>query len=125
MTISILDANVLLRFLVRDNTAQYNQAQQWFKEAEDGRRKIIIIPLVVAEACYVLGSFYGQSRDSIADMLEIFISQRWLQVEERDVLLGVWQYYRKGLHFVDSYLRAWTDINGGTILSFDKALLKI
>lgn len=124
MIASILDTNVLLRFLVKDNVVQYGQAQQWFKEAEDGKRKIVIVPIVVAEACYVLASFYGQSRDSIADMLEVFVSQRWLQVEERDILLGLWQYYRKGWHFVDSYLRAWAELRSGFIISFDKALNK-
>jgi len=124
MTNSILDTNVLLRFLVKDNSAQYNLAKQWFKEAEDGKRKIIVVPLVVAEACYVLASFYEQSHDKIADMLEVFVSQRWLQVEERDILLGLWQYYRKGLHFVDSYLRAWAELRDGNMLTFDKALNK-
>lgn len=124
MNLALLDTNVLVRFLVKDNDVQHEQAEKWFREAEDGARKIVITPVVIAETSFVLESFYEQSRDRIADALEVFISQRWIQVEERDVLLGLWQYYRKGLHLVDSYLRAWVELRGGTILSFDKALNK-
>ena len=125
MIYSILDTNVLVRLLVGDNAIQHAQAERWVKEAESGDRKIVVTPIVIAETSFVLESFYRQARDKIADALEIFVSQRWLQTEEREVLLGIWQYYRQGLHFVDSYLRSWVDVNGGTILSFDKALNKL
>ena len=124
MILSILDTNVLLRFLLEDNAAQHAKAAQWFGEADAGKRKIVVTPLVIAEASFVLESFYKHPKEKIADALEVFVSQRWLQVEERDVLLGLWQYYRKGLHFVDSYLRSWTALRGGSILSFDKELNK-
>ena len=53
----ILDTNVLLRFLVGDNKQQHQEAERWFKEAEQRKRKIVLVPLVVAETCFVLESF--------------------------------------------------------------------
>lgn len=122
MSVSILDTNVLVRFFVGDNTTQRTEAEQWFKEAERGTRSIVITPIVIAETSFVLESFYKQRRNSIADALEVMIGQRWLRVEERNVLLRTLSHYRKGLHFVDSYLRAWTTVHGGDILTFDKDL---
>ncbi len=124
MSNSFLDTNVLVRFLVGDIPRQQVQAEQWFKQAEQGKRSIMVSALVIAETVFVLESFYKQSRDSIADALEVFVGQRWLRVEEREVLLQLWPWYRKGLHFVDSYLRAIIGSKGGEILSFDKKLLK-
>lgn len=123
MTFDVLDTNVLVRFLVGDNTAQKKQAEQWFKEGESGKRKIVVFPIVVAEGSFVLESFYKKQRKDIADAFEIFLSQRWLQVVERDALLSLWQEYRKGLHFVDSFLLAWARCNEGRVLSFDRGLL--
>ena len=117
-----LTPNVLVRFLVDDNTAQKKQAEQLFKEGESGKRKIVVLPIVVAEGSFVLESFYKKRREEIANAFEIFLSQRWLQVVERDTLLSLWQWYRDGLHFVDSFLLALARCNEGRVLTFDKEL---
>lgn len=124
MTNFILDTNVLVRFLVGDHPAHQQKAQEWFKAAELGQCSILVTPLVIAETCFVLESVYKQPRVAIADALEIFVSQRWLRVEERDILLHLWSDYKRGLHFVDSYLRAWVEIHGGKAMSFDKQVIK-
>ena len=118
----ILDTNVLLRFLVGDNAVQQKRAAQWLKEAADGKRIIIVPVIVIAEACFVLESFYKRSRGDIADALEVFLAERWLHAEDRDVALGVWPWYRQGAHFVDSFLRAKARAEGAEILTFDKKL---
>ena len=120
----ILDTNVLVRFLVGDHPVHQKQAQEWFKAAELGHCSIIVTPLVIAETCFVLESVYKHPRQAIADAMEIFISQRWLRVAERDILLQLWPDYKRGLHFVDSYLRAWVKIYGGKAMSFDKQVVK-
>jgi predicted nucleic-acid-binding protein len=124
MKIELLDTNVLLRFLVGDNKNQQETAKQWFKEAEQRKRIIAVVPIVVAETAFVLESFYKKSRQEIADALELFVSQKWLRVEDREVLIRVWPRYCQGFHFVDSFLLAWTQAHSGTILSFDQKLSK-
>lgn len=119
----ILDTNVLLRFLVGDNKSQQIQAIEWFRQAEKGEIKIIVVPLVIAETCFVLESFYKQNRSDIISSMEVFISQRWLRVENRDVIKHTWFYYQNNLHFVDSYLLAWSKISQDGILSFDQKVL--
>lgn len=120
----VLDTNVLLRFLVGDNQSQQKQAVEWFKEAEAGKRKIIVVPLVVAEACFVLESFYKKQRQEIVQALEVFVGQRWLQVEDREVLLKLWPHYLRNLHFVDSFLLAWGEVYETKLLTFDRQLHK-
>ena len=121
---NILDTNVLIRFLVEDNKSQKDQAEEWFLEAQNGKRRIVIKPLVVAEACFVLESFYKKSRKEIVQVLQVFLSQRWLKVEDRDALLNMWKWYLKNLHFVDSFLLSWAELNELTLLSFDKQALR-
>jgi predicted nucleic-acid-binding protein len=124
----VLDTNVILRYLVGDDTNQQKQAEIWFREAQGGNRKIVISALVVAEACFVLESFYEKNRSEIADTMVVFLSQKWLVVPERAALLSMWNSYKDGLHLLDSYLIASSNHMSAsektTVLSFDKQLIK-
>ncbi len=120
----ILDTNIILRFFVGDNKAQQKKSKLIFAEAERGKRKLLVKPLVIAECCFVLESFYKKKRDQIASSFEVFLSQKWLVVEGREELLLMWNWYRKNFHFVDSYLLAWTKVKKSGIVSFDKKILK-
>lgn len=118
----VVDTNVLIRFFVGDNKVQQKKASSWFSRAQKGKKKLIIKTLIVAETCFVLESFYKKQRNEISDVFEVFLSQSWLAVEERNVMLSLWTWYREGFHFVDSYLLSWAKNNNSFILSFDKKL---
>lgn len=120
----LIDTNIILRYLVGDDENLYQKAKQIFSEAKNGKRKIGVKVVVVAECCYVLESFYKKSKNDVADTMEVFLSQKWLKVEDRQPLLSMWQWYRENLHFVDSYLLACSKLNNFKILSFDKILNK-
>lgn len=118
----IVDTNVILRFLVGDDTIQQEKARELFLRAKKRERKLVIKTLVVAEVCFVLESFYKKRREEITEAFEVFLSQKWLEVEERDILLLLWSWYKKGLHFVDCYLLSWAKSNHSQIVTFDKKL---
>lgn len=120
----ILDTNVLLRFLVGDNPKQQKIAEGWFKEGQTKKRHIVVAALVVAEAVFVLESFYKKDRAEIANALSVFVSQKWLYVKEREILLKALEQYSLGLHMVDSFLLALAKTQEGGILTFDQSLLK-
>jgi len=118
----VVDTNVLLRFFVGDEELQQKQASSLFSQAQKGKRKLVIKSLVVAETCFVLESFYKKQRNEIADVFEVFLAQSWLVIEEREILLKLWFWYKTGLHFVDSYLLSWAKNTTSSIISFDKKL---
>lgn len=119
----VVDTNVLVRFFVGDNKLQQKQASNFFSQAQKGKRKLVIKSLVVAEACFVLESFYKKQREEISGVFEVFLSQSWLAVEERDILLSLWGWYKEGFHFVDSYLLSWAKNKDSSIVSFDKKII--
>ena len=121
----ILDTNVILRFLVGDQPEQQQQASVWFEKAEQGELKLVVKSLVVAEVCFVLESFYKKSREEIADVLVVFLSQKWIQVEDREVLIALWPWYKNNFHFVDSFLLAYSAINQDQVLTFDQQMVKV
>ncbi len=119
MKSSIVDTNVILRYLLGDNPEQQAQARKWFKQAEENRRELLVTPIVIAEVSFILESFYKKNREEIADVLLVLVSQKWLQVEERTILIGLWRWYKQGFHFVDSYLLSWKKEHAGKVLTFD------
>ncbi|OGK38887.1 hypothetical protein A3F34_01535 [Candidatus Roizmanbacteria bacterium RIFCSPHIGHO2_12_FULL_44_10] len=121
----ILDTNVILRYLVGDIPEQQKKAKSIFKAAEKGIIDLRVKVLVIAEACFVLESFYNKSREEIADSFQVFLSQKWLYVDDRKSLLSLWEQYEKGFHFVDSYIISWAQQNDGEIITFDKKLAKL
>ena len=118
----VVDTNVLIRYLVRDHEDHYQQAVKWFTQATAGSIELEVKALVVAEAVFVLQSFYQQKRDPIAESFEVLLSQRWLLIENREALLGAFNWYRQGLHFVDSYLISCAHQGSCEILTFDQKL---
>mgnify|MGYP001562365364 CR=1 FL=1 len=120
----LIDTNILTRFFIGDNPEQHKKAEKFFREAELGKRKLRLTALVAAEVVYVLESFYKRQRQEIAEFLEVFISQKWLIVENRKIMQNIWPWYLQGFHFVDSFLLAWGKANNEKILSFDKKLMR-
>ncbi len=119
-----LDTNVVVRYLLGDVPALQKKAEEIFRSAENGEIRLTFNSVVVAELVFVLESYYKKSREDIVLPLKVLISQRWIQVPEREVLNNVWAMYLSGLHFVDAYLLACAKINQGVVVSFDKELLK-
>jgi predicted nucleic acid-binding protein len=122
--IELIDTNVIVRYLVGDNRERYEQAKMIFSEAERGKRKILVKTVVVAEVCFVLKSVYKKTEEEIALAMEVFLAQKWLRVEERQVMLLMWKWYKENLHFVDSYLLACASLEKTKIITFDHKLGK-
>lgn len=120
----LLDTNIILRYLVKDDESLFKKAEAIFKEGESGKRKLMVKVVVVAETCFVLESFYQKSRVDIAGAMEVLLSQKWLKVEDREPLLLMWNWYVDSLHFVDSYLLATSKLSGYKLITFDKKLEK-
>lgn len=120
----LLDTNVLLRAVVIDSPEQLAQAKRLFDEAKRGEINLLVTPVVIGEACFVLESFYKQPIAKIADTMEVFLSADWLLIEQRDALQGMWDFYRRKMHFVDSYLLALAKHNSYQLATFDVTLSK-
>ena len=118
----IVDTNIFVRFLVADNESFFQLASKWLKEAESGKRELVVKAVVVAEVCFVLESVYKRNHVDITSKVSGVLSASWLEVEDADVIEHAWNYYRDGEHFVDSFLLAWSKVHEGKILTFDQKL---
>jgi predicted nucleic-acid-binding protein len=122
-----LDANVILRFILRDHGELSSKAREIMQAASDGRIAVHCDPVIVAEVVYVLASNYGASRVRIAEALESVLKPDSTVMQDKERYLRALRIYAEtNAHFGDACACATAlDDCEGRLLSFDRALSKI
>jgi predicted nucleic-acid-binding protein len=126
MKTALLDTNTLVRFLTGEPETQARETAELFASAEQGRIRLLVLPLVVAEVVFVLTGFYRQDRQAVATALSVLLASPGFISPERDRLLHALKLFGSGkLDFVDCYLAAISIVEKLPLVSFDQALGKL
>ncbi|MDQ7794938.1 MAG: PIN domain-containing protein [bacterium] len=116
-----LDANVLIRFLTRDQPEQARAALAVFLRAKEGEFELRLCPLVVAEAAWVLDSYYGFSRRQISQALVSLIMAEGVVTQDGGLLVSaLGQMEDRNVPFVDAFLAELVRTHGEAVCSFDR-----
>lgn len=117
-----IDANVILRYLLNDHQEFSQKAQKIMLEAEQGRLKLLVAPITIAEVVWTLESFYKIPRKEIADILSAFVCADGIKAEEEDVVLFALKSYKESnVDFIDAYLsHHMAKLGNRKIFTFDK-----
>lgn len=122
----LLDTNVLLRFITGEPVGQAKEVANLILAAEAGQMRLAVLPMVLAEAVFVLTGFYEHSRNKVAGVLSHLISCRGFHSDEQDRMLYALELFGSGkLDFVACYLAAASIRDGRFLVSFDRDLAKI
>ena len=115
-----LDTNVLVRYLVRDDSAQAARAD---RELEQDAR-FFIDSIVLCELVWVLEAGYGFSRPRIVDALERILAAAPFEIESRDLALAALEDFRRSpADFSDCLIGRRNRAAGATeTVTFDRSL---
>jgi len=114
----LIDANVLLRFLLNDNEEQAEKAKEIILSG-----KCILLSEVLAEVVYVLSNVYEVSRSDVSASVKKLLPR--IYIENYPVIEKALDNYEfTKLDFVDCILLAYNRIEGSQIFTFDKDLSK-
>jgi predicted nucleic acid-binding protein len=117
----LVDANVLLRFLVGEPAAQAAAARKLFQRAAAGDLVLDVSPVTVAEVYYTLVWFYEVDRRASAEKLSLLLQQHGVKVrEESQVLLALARLQTANVGFADAFLAAGAEEEGVEVASFDR-----
>jgi predicted nucleic-acid-binding protein len=121
-----IDTNILVRFLVRDDTKQANKVYRIFKNAEDNNSAMFVSTLVVLELLWVLESVYKVDRLDILDSISQMMLMPALQFENKGVIQSFIPAARTSTFDLSDLLIAHTAKNDGCelVLTFDKKASK-
>ncbi|MBC7252255.1 MAG: type II toxin-antitoxin system VapC family toxin [Anaerolineae bacterium] len=116
-----VDTNVILRFLVNDPPDMAAEAAQLFQAVEDGKVKLVVDDTVIAEAVWVLQSYYRHQAADIATTLRDFLLQNGIETEDKATLLQALTLYEtRNIDFADALIAARMQKNGiAHVFSFD------
>lgn len=121
----VVDANVILRYLLGDVEELYHQAEKVFTEAMEGKRRLFIPQSVVAEVVYVLSKVYKVPKSDIVSAINFFLKLRNCKVQDGKIVKVALEIYQsENLSFIDCLLCAYSKVSNYKLLSFDEKLLK-
>lgn len=119
----VVDANVVLRYLLRDHEQFYKKAEALFNEAFSGKSRVLLLDSVIAEVVYVLSGLYKVKREEIAQVLMELLKGKGVNAMDKDVLLEALRIFGlKNIDFVDCLICAYG--SRFPVLSFDKKVKK-
>lgn len=119
-----LDTNVLVRFLVADDSAQASRARALMRRAVTRDEQLLVTDIVVCELVWVLESGYDFSKTDIATTLHALLRARQLHFQSPDDVKRALSSYEAGRgDFSDYVIREVSRAEGATaIATFDKRL---
>jgi predicted nucleic acid-binding protein len=122
-----LDANVILRFILRDHEELSTKARDILQAAREGRIVVHCDPVIVGEVVYVLSSHYGVSRAQITETLErVLKPESTVMPDKRRYLRALRIFAETNAHFGDACAcAAALEDCEGRLFSFDRELSKI
>ncbi len=117
----LLDTNIFLRHLVKDNPEQAKEATKIFASVESGKIKGIVSLLVVNEVLWTLEKYYAVPKETgISELIKLLLLEN-IQIMEvkKDKLIIILQHMRTtNYDFTDLYL--FHTAGSREIISFDK-----
>ncbi len=112
---TLIDTNVILRYLLNDISEQADKAGEIIDSGA------YTLPEIVAEVVYVLTKLYSVPREKISDIVPPIFDE--VEIENKDiVLLALKTFSETKFDFVDSLLLARKELKSETIFTFDKKL---
>ena len=117
----LLDANVLVRFLVQDDPKQGAAATALFERAERGELVLHLEALAVAEVVYVLLGPYKRSRNEVVNALLAIIQNTGVETLEADIVSDALRRFAAfNVDFSDAWIAARAAKVGRMVASFDR-----
>ena len=102
-----IDTNVLVRFLLRDDEAQFQKANKLIQREVTAGRGVLVSQLVLLETEWVLRSRYGFSKIQLLEVIASLLDTRDIQLaDEQSVEEAIYQWKEANADFADCLIAA-------------------
>ncbi len=124
----LIDANVYLRVLVRENEVQYFESLSLLEKVKRGEAKAAVCGLVLAEIVWVLDSLYKLTRSQVAEKVNgILLLPGMKIVDDYDYPWALAQYHLKKVKYIDACIASMPLVRSGQtmVVSYDQDFEKL
>src|SRR3989338_9206707 len=123
---SVIDANIIIRFLLHDHPSLSSLAKSIFLKAEQGKIKLYLDEVVIAEVIWTLSSFYQIKKADLVDRMEKLLSCNWVINPKKNMVHKALQLYASSnLDYIDCWVYTVSKSRGIALEIFDKKLKKL
>lgn len=119
---NLIDANILLRFLLDDQPEQATRCTELLKRAEAGTERVLLPDLVLADVVWTLEKFYRQPKSTIREWVLSILALRGVRFSNKAIAREALRLYaEKNLDWTDAFVAAHMLVTGqGRIYSYDR-----
>lgn len=101
----VLDANVILRFLLADHPVQSPRCKALFERIEGGQETVYLPQIVVADVAWTLTSFYKWPKEQTRQFLGQVLALRGIRTADTAGLSLALQYFaERNVDFSDALI---------------------
>ena len=123
--VSLIDTNVLVRFLVNDNEEQYQKSQEIIARIETGASSVELLSEVIMEVLFVMTKYYGADLGSVASDIKTILAFYGVVNRNKHILIVALDIMvEKKIDYVDALICAKKRLEGYEWISFDQDLQK-
>jgi predicted nucleic-acid-binding protein len=122
-----LDTNVLVRYVVRDDSAQLAAARRLINRCVGDGQSLFVPVTVTLELEWVLRASFGYVKDDVVQVLSNLFSAAELSFQSERALEVALQLYREGTaDFADClHIALTTEVGEQPLWTFDKSAAKV
>jgi predicted nucleic acid-binding protein len=122
-----VDANVILRYLLRDDEELAGKARAIWEAVEDGRLVAVCDPVTLGEVVFVMSSVYGLANAETGEALIALLQAEGVAMLAKERYLRALRLFADTVkHFGDACACACAlEESEGQLLSFDRKLSSI
>lgn len=105
---TMLDANILLRFLVKEDEKQNECCTALMKRIADGEEKVFLHDLALADVIWTLKSYYKQPKEEIRRIIETIVALKGINMTNKDQVFNALQLFdESSIDWTDAVLAAY------------------
>ena len=112
---TLIDANVILRYLLNDIPEQADKAESVIKQGA------FTLPEIIAEVVYVLTKLYKVPRNEIKSIVAPFLDE--IEIQNKEVIVNALSIFSEtAFDFVDCIIISRKKLLNENVFTFDKKL---
>jgi predicted nucleic-acid-binding protein len=108
MTKAFIDTSVILRLLIKDDSAKARSCEKLLREGEQRGLILYLLPVAIMETVWVLEKLYKFQRKTIREIIEAILNTPELKIEMETVFRkAIRSYEEKNIKFADAMMGYW------------------
>ncbi len=122
---TLIDTNIIIRFLVGDHEEHLIKSTRIFEAIETGKLEVEILDVVLMETLFVLTKFYDLPKTNVVTDLKAILAMEGVINSNKVILSDALSLFiDKNMDFVDALICTKCKLQGYDWLSFDRDVNK-